>query len=134
MTSPLNTEVIAKDTPVTVPTSPLALSRRSARTSRVTQVDRATPRIEPATDPPRVSATNSQSHGLVSRRSEPASTATKMAVAATKHAADAAVARAMASCLRWWSTKVPNHGPITAIEMLKAPPMIPVTTTDRVSR
>ena len=43
-------------------------------------------------------------------------------------------ARTMASCLRWWSTKVPNHGPITAVEMLNAPPMTPVATTDRVSR
>ena len=42
MASPLNTEVIANDTPFTVPTRPFALSWRSSGTSNVTVVDRAT--------------------------------------------------------------------------------------------
>ena len=37
-------------------------------------------------------------------------------------------------CLRWRSTKVPNNGPSTAEEMLNAPPITPVATTERVSR
>ena len=45
MTRPLKTEVMAKETPVTVPTRPLARSRRSSGTSSVTQVERAMPRI-----------------------------------------------------------------------------------------
>ena len=41
MIRPLNTDVIANDTPVTVPTMPLARSRRSSGTSSVTHVDSA---------------------------------------------------------------------------------------------
>jgi hypothetical protein len=55
-------------------------------------------------------------------------------VATVKQAPDAAVVATRATCLRWRSTKVPNTGPRTADEMLKAPPMIPVATTERVSR
>ena len=43
MTRPLNTEVSANDSPVTVPTMPLAWSRWSSGTSSVTLVDRAMP-------------------------------------------------------------------------------------------
>ena len=44
MTRPLKTDVMVKDTPLIVPTMPLALSRRSSGTRRLTQVDRAIPR------------------------------------------------------------------------------------------
>ena len=64
MTRPLNTEVIANETPVTVPTMPLARSRRSSGTSSVTHVDRAMPRICPATEPSSVTPTSTQNHGL----------------------------------------------------------------------
>ena len=105
MTRPLNTDVIANDTPVTVPTMPLARSRRSSGTSSVTHVDRAMPRICPATDPTSVAATSSQNHGLRQpeqlvgvdgheddRRPAP------------KHTPDTEVASTIAVCLRWWST------------------------------
>ena len=36
--------------------------------------------------------------------------------------------------LRWRSTNVPKIGPRMADEMLNAPPITPVATTDRVSR
>jgi hypothetical protein len=45
MTMPLNTEVMAKEMPVTVPTRPLARSRRCSGTSSVTVVDSAMLRI-----------------------------------------------------------------------------------------
>ena len=57
-----------------------------------------------------------------------------MAVATAKHTAETAVDSIMAVCLRCRSTKVPKNGPSTADEMLNAPPMTPVATTDRVSR
>ena len=63
ITSPLNTEVTASATPEIVPTSPLALSRRSSGTSNVTQVDSATPRRLPATEPTSVEPTISQNQG-----------------------------------------------------------------------
>src|SRR3546814_11675600 len=62
--SPLNTEVMAKDTPVTVPTRPLALSRRSAGTRSVTQVDMTMPRRPPATEPIRISERTDQNKTL----------------------------------------------------------------------
>ena len=40
----------------------------------------------------------------------------------------------IARCLRWWSTNVPNAGPMNAAERLNAPPMTPVATTERVCR
>lgn len=51
-----------------------------------------------------------------------------------KQTIDVAVVANRAVCLRWRSTKVPKNGLSTADEMLKAPPMTPVATTDRVSR
>ena len=51
-----------------------------------------------------------------------------------KPSAMIAVARTIDGCLRWRSTYVPKAGPRMAAEMLKAPPMTPVTTTERVSR
>ena len=134
MMSPLNTEVMAKDTPVTVPTRPLARSRRSSGTSSVTVVDRAMLRIWPATEPSSVQATSTQNHGLRSRRRSPARTDANTAVATAKHTSDAAVVLTSAVCLRCRSTNVPNIGPTIADEMLNAPPMTPVATTDRVSR
>ena len=104
MTSPLKTDVIAKDTPVVVPTMPLARSRRSAGTSRVTQVDSTMLRSPPATDPTRMSATNVQNQGLRRLSTEPASTSTNMAVASVKQMVEVAVVRTIAWCLRWRST------------------------------
>jgi hypothetical protein len=56
------------------------------------------------------------------------------AVATAKQVAEITVVSIMAVCLRWRSTKVPKYGPSRADEMLKAPPITPVATTDRVSR
>jgi hypothetical protein len=117
-----------------VPTIPLALSRRSSVTSRLTQVDRAMPRIEPATEPPSVRATRTQNHTLVRLSSVPASTSTKSAVARPNVTTEIAVARSMAVCLRLRSTKVPKAGPMNAIARLYAAPMTAVATTERVSR
>ena len=88
MTRPLKTDVIANETPVTVPTIPLARSRRSSGTSSVTHVDSAMPRICPATEPSSVSATSIQNHGLRIRSTWSASTARNRTVAAAKHDAD----------------------------------------------
>jgi hypothetical protein len=60
--------------------------------------------------------------------------ATNTTVATVKQKADTAVDSIIAVCLRCRSANVPKNGPITADEMLKAPPMTPVATTDRVSR
>ena len=75
MIKPLKTEVMAKETPVTVPTRPLALSRRSSGTSRVTQVDSAMLRIIPATEPSNVKPMRTQNQGLRRRRRSSAGTA-----------------------------------------------------------
>ena len=134
MTRPLNTEVIANDTPVTVPTRPLALSRRSSGTSRVTHVDIAMPRICPATEPSNVKPASTQNNGLRSCSRSAAGTARNTTVAAAKLSVVIVVASTIDGCLRWRSTYVPNAGPRTAAERLKAPAMTPVTTTERVSR
>src|SRR3712207_1746231 len=133
MTRPLNTDVIANDTPVTVPTMPFARSRRSSGTSSVTHVDRAMLRMWLATDPSNVMPINTQNHGPRSRSRSSRSTATKTAVAMTKHTTETELASDIAVFLRCRSTNVPNSGPMTADEMLNAPPMTPVATTDRVS-
>jgi hypothetical protein len=49
--------------PWTVPTSPLALSRRSAGISRVTVVDSAMLRRFSTTPPMRITPANTQNHG-----------------------------------------------------------------------
>ena len=118
MTRPLKTEVIVKATPLTVPTRPLALSRRSSGTRRLTQVDRAMPRIEPATEPMRTRAVSSQNQTLVRLRSESASTRTNSTVARPKQTTEIAAARSIAVCLRLRSTKVPKAGPRKAIARL----------------
>ena len=63
ITRPLKTDVMAKEMPVTVPTKPLALSRRPSGTSSVTHVDSAIPRMLPATEPSSVAPTSTQSAG-----------------------------------------------------------------------
>ena len=85
MTRPLNTDVMANDTPVTVPTRPLALSRRSSGTSSVTHVDMAMLRICPATEPSSVKPASTQNSGLRSCSRSSAATTTKTTVAAAKH-------------------------------------------------
>ena len=134
MTSPLNTDVMANDTPVTVPTRPFALSRRSSGTSSVTHVDMAMPRMWPATEPSSVNPVSTQNSGLRSCSRSPDGTARNTTVAAAKEIVVIVVASTIDGCLRWRSTYVPNAGPRMAAEMLKAPPMTPVTTTERVSR
>jgi hypothetical protein len=134
MTRPLNTDVMAKETPVTVPTMPLARSRRSSGTSSVTQVDSTIPRSCPATEPRSVAAVSTQNQGLLSRRRSSLSIATNTVAARVKLAAETAVIPTSAVCLRCRSAKVPTKGPSTAEAMLKAPPMTPVATTERVSR
>lgn len=61
-------------------------------------------------------------------------TARNTTVAVAKAATDRVVMTIMAVCLRRRSTKVPKTGPSTAAEMLNAPAMQPVATTDRDSR
>ena len=76
---------------MTVPTRPLARSRRSSGTSSVTHVDRAMPRIWPATEPSSVSADQQpepRAARAASRSS--ASTATNTTVAATKQTGEIA--------------------------------------------
>ena len=105
MTSPLNTDVTANDTPVTVPTMPLARSRRSSGTSSVTHVDMAMLRIIPATDPASVAATRIQNHGPSSSQQVVRCRRARYTIAASpKQSADSEVASTMAVCLRWWST------------------------------
>ena len=65
ITRPLNTEVTANEMPVTVPTIPLARSRPSSGTRRVTQVDMAMLRIIPATQPARVAGDEDPEPGRV---------------------------------------------------------------------
>ena len=75
MARPLNTEVRAKATPLAVPTRPLARSRPSSGTSRVTVVDSATERRLPAIAPARTSVMNAQKAGSPrSRSAEPGAT------------------------------------------------------------
>ena len=134
ITSPLKTAVIANEMPVTVPTMPFARSRAPAGTSSVTHVDSAMPRIWAVTEPTRVTATSSQNHGLPMCSSSSVGAIAYIALAEREAAAAIAVVAISAVFLRWRSTNVPKIGPRTADEMLNAPPMTPVATTDRVSR
>jgi hypothetical protein len=118
MTSPLKTDVSANETPLTVPTRPLARSRSASGTSSVTQVDRTMPRSCPATEPSSVEKTSSQNHGPRSCSRSFGSTARKTAVAIPKQVAETTVVSISASCLRCRSTKVPNHGPRPAATRL----------------
>ena len=61
---PDSTPVTSIVTPLTVPTMPLALTRRSDSISIVTQVDSANPRIIASSAPARIRRLNSQNHGL----------------------------------------------------------------------
>ena len=61
---PLITEVTRNDTPMVVPTRPLALSRRSSGMSRVTRVGIAIERRLPVTTPTISSTTKTQSRTL----------------------------------------------------------------------
>ena len=65
---PLITEVTRNDTPVAVPTSPFALSRRSSGMSRVTSVGIAMVRRLPVTTPSISSTTNTHSRTLPGSR------------------------------------------------------------------
>ena len=62
------TEVTRKDTPVDVPTSPLARSRTSAGMSRVTQVGSAMPKRLPAMTPSITMTMNTHSSRLPGSR------------------------------------------------------------------
>ena len=55
-------------------------------------------------------------------------------MAAAKATVEIVVASTIDGCLRWRSMYVPKAGPRTADEMLNAPAMTPVTTTERVCR
>ncbi len=65
---PLSTDVIAKTTPLAVPTSPLARSRPSSGTRSVTVVDSATMRRLPAIAPTRTRTMNAQNAGCARSR------------------------------------------------------------------
>ena len=136
MTRPLNTEVMANDTPVTVPTMPLALSRRSSGTSSVTQVDRAMPRMLPGHRAEQREARRAaRTTGCGSRSSVVGVDGDEDARwPARSSDGEIVVASTIAACLRWRSTKVPKTGPRNADERLNAPPITPVATTERVSR
>ena len=75
-----------------------------------------------------------QNSGLRSSSRSSAGTARNTSVAPTNVTVLIDVASTIDGCLRCRSTYVPNTGPRTAAEMLNAPPITPVTTTDRVSR
>ena len=62
------TDVTRNETPVEVPTSPLARSRTSAGISRVTQVGRAMPKRFPAMTPSITMTTNTHSRRLPGSR------------------------------------------------------------------
>ena len=72
---PLKTLVIMNEMPWTVPTRPLALSRSSSGTSRVTVVESAMLRRLSTTPPTRITPVNSQNHALPqsASRSSPSS-------------------------------------------------------------
>ena len=72
---PLKTLVIMNEMPWTVPTRPLALSRPSSGTSRVTVVESAMLRMLSTTPPIRMTPANSQNQGLPqsASRSSPSS-------------------------------------------------------------
>jgi hypothetical protein len=72
---PLKTLVIMNEMPWTVPTRPLALSRPSSGTSRVTVVESAMLRRLSTTPPTRITPVNSQNHALPqsASRSSPSS-------------------------------------------------------------
>ena len=65
---PLITEVTRNDTPVALPTSPFALSRRSSGISRVTRVGIAIVRRLPATTPTISRTTNTHRRTLPGSR------------------------------------------------------------------
>ena len=69
--SPLITDVASRVTPVVVPTSPLARSRRSGSISRVTMVIIAIPRTLPAITPNIASTTNTHNQRLDARVNAP---------------------------------------------------------------
>ena len=131
---PEKTLVTMKATPWTVPTSPLALSRSSAGMSRVTVVERAMLRRLSMTAPARMMRTKTQKIGPVqsiralsgkSHATMPASTnAPKVTMLETT----------MIGFLRCRSTRVPKYIPEMAMKSMKAPPMIAVAITERVSR
>ncbi len=100
ITRPLKTDVTANDTPVIVPTMPLARSRRSSGTSSVTHVDIAMLRIWPATEPSRVRLVITQNIGLLRLSRSSAGTIRNTAVAPMNPSAMIAVASTIDGCLR----------------------------------
>jgi hypothetical protein len=104
MTRPENTDVIANDSPLIVPTLPLARSRSSSGTSIVTHVESAIDRSCPDTDPSSVVPISAQNQGFVRRSSASASTVTNTSVASVNETTEMTVASAIASRLRWRST------------------------------
>ncbi len=130
---PLNTLVTMKPSPWTEPTKPLALSRSSAGTSRVTVVDRAMLRMLSTTAPTRMTTTNTQNTGPVQSTRRSSGKATNSRPATTNVTKVTRVEPSMIRFLRWRSTSVPNTVPNAAISSMNDPPMIEVASTDRVS-
>ncbi len=132
--SPENTLVTMNASPCTVPTRPLALACRSVGTSRVTVVDSAMLRMFSTTAPSSTMAANTQNHGCP-RSTSVDSGNSRYRMPATRNAARVArLDTTMTRCLRWRSTRVPNGIAKRATNSMYAPPMMPVASTDRVSR
>ena len=51
-----------------------------------------------------------------------------------EHAATRRVEASITVRLRWWSTRLPNHMPDSAVSARKMPAITPVANTERVSR
>ena len=68
--SPESTEVTMNISPCTMPTSPLALARRSGSMRMVTVVERAMLRMFSTTAPTRMIRAKTQNHGCVRSSSE----------------------------------------------------------------
>ena len=133
-TKPLNTDVIAKATPLTVPINPFALAWPGSGTSRVTQVESAIIRRLPATAPLSTRSTKLQNRTLDSTSMVPSGERTNNALAATKAASVIELESNITRVFLCLSTKVPNTSPEIAESSMKEPPMIDVARTERVSR
>ncbi len=131
---PLITDVTRNDTPEVVPTSPLALSRLPSSIRAVTMVGRAIVRMLP-TMTPNMSSTISAHSGTLAgsvNSSRGAVWYTPNAAAYSRN--DATADTCIIVVFEWWSTRLPNQMPVTAVSTRKMPDTTPVANTDLVSR
>ncbi len=131
---PLNTLVTMNATPWTVPTRPFALACRSSGTRSVTVVDSAMFRMCSTTEPNRMMPENAQNHGPPRSRSADSGCSRYSTPAITNDPSVRRLEKIITWSLRWRSTMVPNSIAKNAMSSMYAPPMMPVASTDRVSR